>query len=72
MDTQRKTPAFSMVDRIDCGGNLRIDEFCQWAAISRSSAYQEVAAGRLKILKVGRRSVIPVHAAKAWLAVVER
>jgi hypothetical protein len=45
-----------------------IAEFCVAARIGQSLAYAEIAAGRLKVVRVGRRTLVPVDAAKAWLA----
>jgi excisionase family DNA binding protein len=35
--------------------------------ISRSKAYEEIAAGRLRAVKCGTRTLIPFAAGKAWL-----
>jgi excisionase family DNA binding protein len=43
-------------------------EFCLRYDIGRTKAYQEIAAGRLRAVKVGRRTLIPHDAAEAWLA----
>jgi hypothetical protein len=48
-------------------GALTVDEFCGWANIGRSKFYQEVTEGRLKLRKVGRKSVVTVGDARAWL-----
>ena len=48
-------------------GAMSVDEFCRWARIGRTSAYNEIANGRLRALKVGRRTVIPADAARHWL-----
>jgi hypothetical protein len=45
-----------------------IDEFCRAVTIGQSLAYAEIAAGRLKVVRVGRRTLVPVDSAKAWLA----
>ena len=45
-----------------------ISEFCRRYGIGRTNAYQEIAAGRLRALKVGRRTLITHDAAEAWLA----
>jgi hypothetical protein len=42
--------------------------FCNAAEIGQTLAYDEIAAGRLKVVRVGRRTLIPVEAARAWLA----
>lgn len=45
-----------------------IPEFCRRYGIGRTNAYQEIAAGRLRAVKVGRRTLIAHDAAEAWLA----
>ena len=45
-----------------------IREFCVRYGIGRTHAYQQIAAGRLRAVKVGRRTLIPHDAAEAWLA----
>jgi excisionase family DNA binding protein len=45
-----------------------ISEFCRLYGIGRTKAYAEIAAGRLRALKVGRRTLIIYDAAEAWLA----
>jgi excisionase family DNA binding protein len=44
-----------------------ISEFCRQYGIGRTNAYQEIAAGRLRAVKVGRRTLITQEAAEAWL-----
>ena len=46
---------------------LRVSEACSALAISRSKLYLELAAGRLRALKCGRRTLIPVPSIKAGL-----
>jgi excisionase family DNA binding protein len=45
-----------------------IAEFCRAYGIGRTTAYQEIAAGRLRAVKVGQRTLIASDAAEAWLA----
>jgi excisionase family DNA binding protein len=46
-----------------------IHEFMQASGMgSRTGVYQEINAGRLKTIKVGRRRLIPYESAKEWLA----
>jgi len=45
-----------------------IPEFCAAVGIGRSRAYEEIKAGRLRILKCGRRTLIAQEAVSAWLA----
>ena len=46
----------------------RIPEFCQIYVISRTALYREVKAGRLNILKRGKRSLIEREEADRWFA----
>jgi excisionase family DNA binding protein len=46
---------------------LSVDEACTALGISKSQLYIEAAAGRLKILKCGRRSILPAKEIQAWL-----
>lgn len=41
--------------------------FCQLHGIGRTLAYKEIKEGRLKILKVGRRTLVTAQAASDWL-----
>lgn len=45
---------------------LKINEFCAQKKCSRTKAYQEMKAGRLKAVKLGRATRIPQHEADAW------
>ncbi len=44
-----------------------IKSFCKAYSVSRSFAYEEIRAGRLKIVKVGRRTLITRRDAQIWL-----
>ena len=46
---------------------LTVTEFLAWASIGRTKFYQEVKAGRLKIRKIGRKTLILRADAEAWL-----
>jgi excisionase family DNA binding protein len=46
---------------------LSVNEFCQQAGIGRTKLYQEIAAGRLKARKCGRRTIIPITEFEDWL-----
>lgn len=39
----------------------------EWLGISRSKAYEEIAAGRLKAKKCGSKTIIPYASSEAWL-----
>ncbi|MBS4005923.1 MAG: helix-turn-helix domain-containing protein [Afipia sp.] len=45
---------------------LSIKDFCARNGICRSKVYQEIKAGRLKAVKVGRRTLILPEAEKEW------
>jgi excisionase family DNA binding protein len=44
-----------------------ISEFCARYSIGRTTAYKEIAAGRLGAIKVGHRTLIAEDSAEAWL-----
>ncbi|WP_353890869.1 helix-turn-helix domain-containing protein [uncultured Sneathiella sp.] len=46
---------------------LSINETCRQAGIGRTKLYQEIASGRLKARKCGRRTIIPVTEFEDWL-----
>lgn len=48
-----------------------IDEFVEHYRITRTKAYKEIAAGRLRIIKYGRNTRIRKADAEAWLAAFE-
>lgn len=50
----------------------RFDGFCERYGIKRTLAYEEIAAGRLVAVKVGRRTLIRREGAERWLANAER
>lgn len=47
---------------------LTVNEFLGIANISRSRFYKEVKAGRIKVVKVGVKTLIPATEPTAWLA----
>jgi hypothetical protein len=44
-----------------------IAAFCERYGIGRTSAYEEIAAGRLQVVKAGKRTLVPADAAESWL-----
>jgi excisionase family DNA binding protein len=46
---------------------LSIQAFCAWAGIGRTKVYEEIEAGRLSTVKVGRRRLVPMQQAQLWL-----
>lgn len=51
---------------------LTISAFCQATGVGRSKVYQELKFGRLRGVKVGRRTLILVSELSAWLGGLER
>jgi excisionase family DNA binding protein len=49
-------------------GALSIDDFCKVYSVGKTTAYEEINAGRLQAVKVGRRTLIPEQSAAAWLS----
>ena len=46
---------------------LTLSEFLEWASIGRTKVYQEIDAGRFKIKKLGRKTLILRKDAISWL-----
>ena len=44
-----------------------LPEFCGRHSISRTAAYREIGEGRLRVTKVGRRTLIARTDAETWL-----
>ena len=49
-------------------GVMRLSEFHKWAGIVHTKTYDEVKKGRLKLTKIGGRTVITRANAREWLA----
>jgi len=49
-----------------------LKSFCKAHGISRSFAYLEIKAGRLKLFKAGRRTLISREAAEDWRHALEQ
>jgi predicted DNA-binding transcriptional regulator AlpA len=49
-----------------------IPEFCSRYGVGRSTAYNEIKAGRLKIRKCGRRTIITDEDGEEWLRSLPR
>lgn len=48
--------------------NMTVNEFCAWARIGRTKAYELMNSGEIKSFKIGRSTLIPHQAAEDWLA----
>ena len=58
---------------LESRGAFDLQEFCHWAGgICRSFVYEEVKRGRLRLTKIGRKTVVTVEDAKAWLAALPK
>lgn len=47
-------------------GFYTVPEFMRWARIGRTKTYEEIGTGRLRAVKVGRKTLIPCGAAGDW------
>ena len=47
---------------------MSIRTFCKTYDIGRTSTYTEIKAGRLKVRKLGRRTIITADDAEEWLS----
>jgi hypothetical protein len=55
---------------VEAGGEplaVPMTKVTEWLGISRSKAYEEIAAGRLKAKKCGSKTIIPYASGEAWL-----
>jgi len=44
-----------------------ISEFCCRFGVGRTTAYGEIKAGRLQVVKAGKRTLVPADSAESWL-----
>lgn len=49
-------------------GAFSVNEFLAWASIGRTQFYREVNEKRLKINKLGSKTLVTAENANAWLA----
>ncbi len=47
--------------------NWRVDDFCRAHGIGRTLFYDEVKRGEIKLIKIGKRSLVADGEAKAWM-----
>lgn len=47
---------------------LKLPQFCERYKLSRSAAYREISAGRLRVTRIGRSVRIKSEDAEAWAA----
>ena len=46
--------------------NWRVNDFCRAHGIGRTLFYEEVKRGEIKLIKVGKRTLVPDSEARAW------
>ncbi len=46
--------------------NWRVDDFCRAHGIGRTLFYDEVKRGEIKLIKIGKRTLVSDSEAKAW------
>lgn len=44
-----------------------IEEFCQIVSLGRTGVFREIREKRLRVVKVGRRTLIPAFEVEDWL-----
>lgn len=49
-------------------GAMTFCHFLEWASIGRTKAYEEAKAGRLRLTKIGSKTLVLRADAEAWLA----
>lgn len=62
-----KSPLVTILDRLEAG-NLSVPEICALKNIGRTKFYEDLNHGLVTILKIGRKSVVPGHIAKRYIA----
>lgn len=45
-----------------------VDRFCDLYSVGRTLAYNEMSAGRLRSVTIGRKRLIPADAAEEWFS----
>ena len=56
---------------MDISANLTIDDFCEKAKLCRQKAYDEINAGRLQTVTVGRRRLVTPRFYQEWIDLLE-
>jgi hypothetical protein len=65
--SQNTQPLITLEDRLT-SGNLTVDEVRALKSRSRTGFYEDVKAGRVKIEKIGRKSIFRGRIAKLYIA----
>lgn len=45
---------------------LSVNDFCASAGIGRSTFYEEIKIGRIKVKKCGKRTLVPISELEDW------
>jgi hypothetical protein len=62
-----KSSALTIEERFAVGAPLSLRrEFCNWAGICPVTAYREISEGRLRAIKIGRKTMVAPQDATAW------
>jgi hypothetical protein len=63
----RKNTSLTVAEKLAAGGLLSLrGEFCSWAGMCPVTAYKEISEGRLKVVKVGRKTMVAAQDAIAY------
>jgi excisionase family DNA binding protein len=68
MEESKKDRGPSVAERLALDGALSVDEVARWAGVGRVKVWDEVKQKRLKVARLGRRTLVRAGDAKAWLA----
>jgi hypothetical protein len=60
--------ALNLRERLDCNGNLTVDEVRALAHVGVTKFYEDVKAGRVLIEKRGKRTIVRAEIAKLYVA----
>ena len=63
---KREIDPNELAAKVAADGNFSVEELSVWSGSSRSEIYEQIAAGRLRSMKVGRRRLIPASWAREW------
>lgn len=66
-DEQGKSGQNSAGTNLERFGALSISEFCERMGLGRTTVQALIKRGELPVKRVGRRTLIPLEAAAAWL-----
>jgi hypothetical protein len=56
----------SVTGRRPFDANMDMRQFCAWAGICKSMAYQEIRLGRLEVSYIGRKPIVTAEQREAW------